>query len=113
MKNKITVFDREWTYNDRSKKWTSNWYCPDGDPAQLLIPEDESGFELQFLSGIPACSKIVVDKLDFATLAKKLMGQTNNFVFIADTKTKCIWLADLLCRKFCEWIDTSDYKPAA
>lgn len=113
MKTKIIVFSREWNYNDHSKTWTSNWFCSDGDPAQLRIQEDESGFELQFLSGMTGGSFVYVDSLEFSNLARQLMGQSNSFVFITDYNTKCIWLADLLCHKFCEWIDTSNYKPAA
>ncbi len=110
MTTPISVHDREWHYNEKYNTWTSGWVCGDGDLVQLIIKKDESGFELQFLSGCTGSSCLYIDYLDFVSFAKKLSYDMNVFLTMSDYTTRCIYLADLFCFKFCEWLYSNNYK---
>lgn len=115
MKNEkeIDVYGRIWHMVNESKEhqlWTSQWYCDDGDGAELYIEKDKSGFELNCFSGIPA-SKIYIDVVDFGTLWRKAFEELPERVMPIRNypyDIQCIMLADWLCSIFCEWIDISE-----
>ena len=108
---------REYTVNKRiwnmcrdlkdHESWGSMWFCDDGDGISLYIQKNGGGFSLECFSGIPS-SNVYIDSVDFGTLWRKAFPNIpfENYTY----KQQCITLADWICSKFCEWIDTSNYK---
>lgn len=104
------VDDRVWVMAKDIKDhqlWESSWFCDDGDGISLYIQKNEGGFSLECFSGIPS-SNIYIDSVDFGIMWRKAFPNTP---INGKTYTQqCIIIADWLCSKFCEWIDTSSYQ---
>jgi len=105
---KVTINNKTWVMQKNMtdyQLWISQWYCDDGDGAELYIDKYRSGFELNCFSGIPA-SKIYVDVVDFGILWRKAFGEMSDGVKPIQNYTytqQCVMLADWLCSIFCSY----------
>ena len=96
----LSQFNWVKTEHDTIYMYTSDWFCSDGDPAELFIEKDGNGFELSCFSGIAGPeSKIVIDNLDFGTLWYKAYRENNISRF--SYEEQCILIAHYLCSLFC------------
>lgn len=85
--------------------YDSGWQCQDGDMAELYIEKDNTGFDLECFSGIPA-SSIHVDSVDFITFKESV----ESLDFKEPFEKQCFKIANYLCSLFCEWIDVKEFK---
>ena len=82
--------------------WAADYWCPDGDGAELYISNDKSHFELECFSGIGA-SKVVMHDIEFTYLHDKV----KSLDFREPFEAQCVRIADYFCRLFCEYREVS------
>jgi hypothetical protein len=96
------ILKSEWHFQSDGlhgwKCYSSNWWCDDGDGAELYVNEETKMMSVQCFSGIPG-SEIIIDEVDFGTLLRQA-----GFKYpYPDFLHQCFIIAHYLCSKFCEW----------
>ena len=102
----FSVYAKLWTLrseNSKYQQWSSDWFCTDGDSAELYIHKDMTGFTLSCFSGIGG-SEIIINDIDFGTLWRGIFKERIGDVPIQNCThvQKSIILADCFCSLFCE-----------
>lgn len=96
----VLVDGRKWSFKKQLSEyqlWSANYWCSDGDEAELYISNKDGHLELQCFSGI-GLSRIIIKDIEFPYLQDKI-----KIDFKEPFEVQCCQIADYLCRLFCEY----------